>query len=563
MCVSVFGRPPPLGGTRSVRSRERCGVPRWLLDTALDSGPGFDSVAVDGDRLEHHVGFRAVVGVGFGGSDLTDDVHTVDDLPEHRVATVEVRRRVERDEKLRAVRVRPRVSHAEDARAVVGQLVVELVVELVAGTTAAGAGRVATLDHEAVDDAVKENVVVERLIGDSLSRLGIRPLSFARRQADEVPDRARCALFEQLYFDVTLTRVQGRRWVAHTHSEGGAGENDGGLSPTYMSPAVVSTAMTTGTHTATELTLETLPSGVALTTTVHTYDGADDGPTLYVQGAQHGREINGTEVLRRFHDRLPTDALSGTVIAVPVANPLTFDRVSYTTPEILDSVNPNMNRVWPGDDSGSLHQRMAARLWEHVSRADAVVDLHTGSPDMLPHVVYPAADDDARALAEAFGIDLLLAEDGEEDASEEWHHRGFAGKLRVAAAADGIPSITPELAHNKQILEEVVENGVEGLFGVLRYLGMLDGETTDWNGTLARNHLGQVNAVASGLFRADPALELGQHVTAGTELGTVYHPATYEPLQRARADREGILFTLTREATVVAGDKLASVALER
>ncbi len=38
---------------------------------------------------------------------------------------------------------------------------------------------------------------------------------------------------------------------------------------------------------------------VVLQTTVHTYEPADgtDGPTLYVQAAQHGREINGTEVL--------------------------------------------------------------------------------------------------------------------------------------------------------------------------------------------------------------------------------------------------------------------------
>src|SRR6056297_2396063 len=176
-------------------------------------------------------------------------------------------------------------------------------------------------------------------------------------------------------------------------------------------------------HSAERVTLARLPSGVEIETTVHTYDGDDDGPTVYVQAAQHGREINGTETLRRVHDRLvgsPSEEaedessdgldLAGRVVAVPVADPLTFDRVSYTTPEQLDSVNPNMNRVWPGDADGTLHQRTAARLWEYVTAADAVVDLHTGSPDMLPHVVYRAGDDRSRALAEAFGADLLVAE---------------------------------------------------------------------------------------------------------------------------------------------------------
>ncbi|ELY99367.1 succinylglutamate desuccinylase/aspartoacylase family protein [Natrialba asiatica] len=321
--------------------------------------------------------------------------------------------------------------------------------------------------------------------------------------------------------------------------------------------------MSPETHTDEEVTLARLPSGVALTTTVHTYSGSADGPTLYVQAAQHGREINGTETLRRFHDRLPLESLSGTIVAVPVANPLTFDRVSYTAPEQFDSVNPNMNRVWPGDADGSLHQRMAARLWEFAARADAIVDLHTGSPDLLPHVVYREGDDRARDLARAFGTDILLSEEAGEDAPEEWHRRDFAGKLRVAAAEAGVPAITPELAHSKQIVEGAVETGVDGLLNVCRSLGLLPGNAPRREQTVARNHLGQVTADNSGLFRPAPTLEFGRLVSAGTELGTVYDPTTYEVLQTATADREGLLYSLTQEATVTAGDKLASVALVR
>ncbi|AFO55417.1 MULTISPECIES: succinylglutamate desuccinylase/aspartoacylase family protein [unclassified Natrinema] len=319
--------------------------------------------------------------------------------------------------------------------------------------------------------------------------------------------------------------------------------------------------MTGGTHTAERIPLARLPSGVELTTTVHTYRGDESGPTLYVQAAQHGREINGTEVLRRFHERLSLESLSGTVIAVPVANPLTFDRVSYTMPEQFDSVNPNMNRIWPGNSDGSITQRMAARLWEYVAAADALVDLHTGSPDMLPHVVYREGDERSRRLAEAFGTDLLLSERAAEDASDEWHHCGFAGKLRVAAAEENCPSITPELAHNKQLLEDVIEAGVDGLCDVCRYLGLLPGDVPEREQVVARNHCGQVTADDSGLFRPNPALEVGESIADGTLLGTVYHPTRYDPLHEARTDRDGILYALTREATVTAGDQLASVAL--
>ncbi len=316
------------------------------------------------------------------------------------------------------------------------------------------------------------------------------------------------------------------------------------------------------THSAERIVLARLPSGIGIETTLHRYRGARSGPTIYVQAAQHGREVNGTEVLRRLHDRLNAAELAGEVVAVPVADPLTFDRVSYTTPEELDSVNANMNRAWPGDDEGTIHQRMAATLWTEAREADAIIDLHTGSPEMLTHVVFMAGDDGSRELAGTFGTDLLLAERAGEGANEEWDQRGFDGKFRVAATRAGIPTITPELAHNKQIVEDAVGTGVRGTLNVLRDRGALGGDPEP-NGdpVLARNHLGRVTADDSGLFRADPALELGERIEAGTRLGTLYDPTSYEVLQEAVADRDGILYALTKEATVTGGEKLANVAL--
>ena len=316
-----------------------------------------------------------------------------------------------------------------------------------------------------------------------------------------------------------------------------------------------------GTHDEERVTLATLPSSVPIQTTVHVYEGTKPGPTLYVQAAQHGREINGTETLRRVHERFDLEELSGRLIAVPVANPLTFDRVSYTTPEPLDSVNPNMNRIWPGDRDGSLHERMATRLWEYASEADAIVDLHTGSPSMHPHVVYLAGDGKSRELAEAFGTERLLGELADEEADEEWERRNFAGKLRVAATNEGIPSITPELAHNRVIVEEAVKIGVRGVFDVMRHMEMIPGEPSNEKRPLiGRNHLGRVIARESGFFRADPSRQLGERVSEGTPLGTLYDPASYEVLQEAVADRDGVLYALTHEATVTAGQKLANVA---
>jgi len=147
-------------------------------------------------------------------------------------------------------------------------------------------------------------------------------------------------------------------------------------------------------HTADRVTLARLPSGVPVETTIHRY-GDGDGPTCYVQAAQHGREINGTDVLRRLHERL-TDStavgsvasdLDGTLIVVPVADPLTFDRVAYTTPEPIDSAAPNMNRCWPGNSAGTIHERMAAGRRERRRRHHRPSHRQPGDAD--PHGLSP------------------------------------------------------------------------------------------------------------------------------------------------------------------------------
>ena len=316
-----------------------------------------------------------------------------------------------------------------------------------------------------------------------------------------------------------------------------------------------------GTHTRSVVTLSHLPSMQPVQTIVHEYVGDEDGPTVYVQAAQHGHEVNGTEVLRRLHDEF-SDIEAGRIVAVPVANPLTFDHASYTTPRAIEETNPNMNRVWPGDPEGTIHERLAAQLWAYATEADVVVDLHTMSPDALSHVIVTEGDDDALSLARTFGTELALVEPLPEEENHEWHRRNFSGKLRVTATREGITCITPELGHNTWVLDEAVETGVVGLRNVLRELGVLAGEAADIAPPrLARNHLGRVSATASGVFVVDTDLSVGETVSAGAHLGTVYNPTTYEARQDVRADRDGVLYAITREASVIVGETLANVAL--
>ena len=307
------------------------------------------------------------------------------------------------------------------------------------------------------------------------------------------------------------------------------------------------------THTATDRALGRLPSGVDVTVTVHRYAGGT-GPTVYVQAAQHGIELNGPAALRRLHGRLVDAEIAGTVVVVPVVNSLAFDQRTYMTPPEYDVMNPNLNRVWPGDDDGSLQERLAAALWQLVVEADAVVDLHTGTADMLEHVRFRAERPAASRLGEAFGTEYLLTDNPEEDGTP-------SGTFRAAAASEGIPAITAELANSRQIAPEAVTVGVEGILNVLREVDVLDTQPTPPPDQIRLYDDPEATvATASGLFELRPDISVGDYVEAGEELGAVYNPSTFERRQTVTAVDEGVAYSVSRESVVVAGERLVSVA---
>lgn len=125
---------------------------------------------------------RPVLSIRLNEAQPAHDAHTALDAPKDGMFAVEPRRGREGDEELAAVRVGPGVGHGQDAGAGVlelrrlgggggggGWYQGDLVLEFLAvdgGAAAAGAGRVAALDHEGGDDAVEGRRVVVPALGE-------------------------------------------------------------------------------------------------------------------------------------------------------------------------------------------------------------------------------------------------------------------------------------------------------------------------------------------------------------------------------------------------------------
>ena len=116
-------------------------------------------------------------------------------------------------------------------------------------------------------------------------------------------------------------------------------------------------------------------SGGRVDTPVVVLAGARSGPTLCVVAGIHGDEVNGGEVVRRTVGTVSPASLSGTLIAIPIANMSAFRRGSRYLPDRRD-----LNRYFPGRIFGSSAARIAYLIFDEVIRhCNALVDLHTGS----------------------------------------------------------------------------------------------------------------------------------------------------------------------------------------
>lgn len=162
---------------------------------------------------------RTIHAVGGNLSDLVDDLLRIliGDLTKDGVCTGQVWGLADGDEELRTVGTWASVRHGQQVWTVERKLWVEFIAELVARATTTGAGWVAALDHESVDDAVEDGAVVERTFLATLCILGGVFLG-SLGQTDEVFDGYWCVIAEQLNHDIAMISMQSCLGSGFTHA---------------------------------------------------------------------------------------------------------------------------------------------------------------------------------------------------------------------------------------------------------------------------------------------------------------------------------------------------------
>lgn len=302
-----------------------------------------------------------------------------------------------------------------------------------------------------------------------------------------------------------------------------------------------------GTRTTVDVGLPQLYTHTPMTMPVHVVHGKQDGPRLFVCAAIHGDELNGIEIIRRLL-RLPgLGRLRGTLIAIPIVNVYGVIQHSRYLPDRRD-----LNRSFPGSDSGSLAARLAdVFMREIVAHCTHGIDLHTGGlhRSNLPQIRADLDDEQTLALAKAFAVPVLLNSNLRD------------GSLREAAAERGIPMLLYEAGEALRFDELAIRAGVHGVTNVMRTLGMLRAPKTARRGPLPEPFVARssawLRAPGSGVLRN--LTPLGAHVKKGDVLGLIADPFGEREVA-VKAQHSGIVIGRSNIPLVLEGEAVFHVA---
>ncbi|PQJ29446.1 succinylglutamate desuccinylase/aspartoacylase family protein [Rubritalea profundi] len=276
--------------------------------------------------------------------------------------------------------------------------------------------------------------------------------------------------------------------------------------------------------------------------------GLEEGPVLGITAAVHGDEVNGTGAILKLIQDPPFELKRGALVLVPVVNIMGFERHSRYTPDRRD-----LNRTFPGSESGSLTGRLArVMMKEVVGRCDYIVDLHTAAVRRtnFPNVRADMADVDCARLAKAFGAEVIV------------NNAGPDGSFRREACKSGCPTIILEAGEVLKVESSVQEMTQRGLTHIMAELDMID-VTDDLRPDTAPH---QMIVQSSSWVRAGSGGFLTFHVAPGDTVEKGQPVATNtgllgKVLETIVSPHHGIVLGMTTMPAVSPGDPIVHIAL--
>src|SRR5881296_2588151 len=194
--------------------------------------------------------------------------------------------------------------------------------------------------------------------------------------------------------------------------------------------------------------------------------GRKPGPVAWLQAATHGDEYGGARALQDVVRGLDAGAMSGTLVAVMIANPPAFQGLSRVNPnwdDLMDSGD-----AFPGKERFAT-ERIAAAIHDAVKKNAAYfVDMHTGGdrfrqhPFVLYSVTEGATAERLDSMARGFGVPTL------------WRDtvKIFSASASTVFTAEGIPGFLLEVGGGQPLDPADIRLQADAIRGFLKTIGI-------------------------------------------------------------------------------------------
>jgi uncharacterized protein len=283
-----------------------------------------------------------------------------------------------------------------------------------------------------------------------------------------------------------------------------------------------------------------------------------NGPRAAVLAGIHGDELEGLYVCHRLAawleqvQRTNPAALLGTVELYPALNTLGLDTLTRGLP-VFDT---DLNRAFPGSDSGPLPKRLADAIMKELSGAALVVDIHASNIYLreIPQVrINQQFEDQLVPIARWMNLDMI------------WLHSASTVLETTVAHSlnsSGIHCLVVEMGVGMRITPDYCDQLVAGILSAWQQSGILAPElplpeTTHTALIADDSNVHYLNAQTSGLFV--PTTSHWTDLHQGQLLGTIVSPFSGCILSEVRSPVDGILFTLREYPLVYEGSLMARV----
>ena len=266
----------------------------------------------------------------------------------------------------------------------------------------------------------------------------------------------------------------------------------------------------------------------------------------------HGDELNGQYVCYKLIEKIKSEPenLAGIVDVYPSINPLGVDTGSRGIP--LNDLD--MNRVFPGNDSGAMAEHVAYKITQDIIGSDMCVDVHSSNIFIkeAPQVrLSPEEFDRLLPYAKLMNADIIWAL-----SSSAYLESSLANCLNMF----GVPSLVVEMGAGSRITRTYAKQTLHGILRLMKELGIWLGEVEEVKEPIVakKGDVSAIHANRSGLFILD--IEgLGVNIVKGTHIGNIVNPLTGDVLEEIIAPKDGFLFTLREHPTVYKGAIMARI----